>query len=94
MYSRGATIHLRYESQQQLNAKFIMNISVTADSSLLSPRGGVNTIHPHTAIHEQITMTKATKSVYDYKHTLNIGETIVDNNVHNATHVDLHKLQH
>ena len=27
-------------------------------------------------------------------HTSNIGETIVDNNVNNATHVDLHKLQH
>ena len=31
--------------------------------------------------------------MYDYKHTSNIGETIVDNNVNDATHVDLHKLQ-
>ena len=53
----ASTIHLRYESQQQLNAKFIVNISVTADSSLLSPTGGVNTIPPDTAIHEQMTMT-------------------------------------
>ena len=48
------TIHLRYESQQQLNAKFIVNISVTADSSLLSP---TNIIPPDTEIHEQMTMT-------------------------------------
>ena len=51
-----ATIHLRYESQQELNAKFIVNISVTADSSLLSPTEGVNTIPPDTEIHEQMTM--------------------------------------
>ena len=31
-----------------------MNISVTADSSLLSPTGSVNTIPPNTAIHEQM----------------------------------------
>ena len=54
---RWATIHLRYESKQQLNANFIVNISVTADSSLLSPTGGVNTIPPDTEIHEQMTMT-------------------------------------
>ena len=54
---RWATFHLRYESQQQLNAKFIVNISVTADSSLLSPTGGVNTIPLNTAIHEQMTTT-------------------------------------
>ena len=33
------------------------------------------------------------KSVYDYKHTLNNGETIVDNYVNDATHVDAHKMQ-
>ena len=49
-----ATIHLRYESQQELNAKFIVNISVTADSSLLSPTGGVKRIPPDTEIHEQM----------------------------------------
>ena len=52
MYSVGNYIHLRYESQQELNAKiFIVNLSVTADSSLLSPTGGVNTIPPDTEIH-------------------------------------------
>ena len=56
--TRWATIHLRFESQQQLNAKFIVNISVTADSSLLSPTGGVNRIPPDTAIHEQLATQK------------------------------------
>ena len=31
--------------------------------------------------------------MYDYKHTYNNGETIVDNNVNDATHEDLHKMQ-
>ena len=31
---------------------FIVNKSVTADGSLLSPTGGVNTIHPAPDIHE------------------------------------------
>ena len=53
----GSTIHLRHEYQQQLNAKFIVNISVTADSSPLSPTEGVNTIPADTEIHEQMTMT-------------------------------------
>ena len=33
------------------------------------------------------------KSVYDDKHTFNNGETIVDNYVNDATHVDAHKMQ-
>ena len=55
MYSvNHLSIHLRYESQQELNANFIVNLSVTADSSLLSPTGGVNRIPLDTAIHEQM----------------------------------------
>ena len=55
----------------------------------------VNTIPPDTEIHEQNDYDKwLRKSVYDDKHTSNIGETIVDNNMNDATHVDLHKLQH
>ena len=50
----ASTIHLRYESQQELNAKFIVIISVTADSSLLSPTGGLKRIPPDIAIHEQM----------------------------------------
>ena len=45
--------HLRYESQRELNAKFIVIIPVTADRRLLSPTGGEKRIPPDTAIHEQ-----------------------------------------
>ena len=38
-----------------------MNISVTADGSLLSPTGGVNTIHPTPEIHEHFMIQKATE---------------------------------
>ena len=48
------TIHLWHESEQEFDAKFIVIISVTADSSLLSPTGGVKRIPPDTAIHEQM----------------------------------------
>ena len=48
------TIHLWHESQQEFGAKFIVIISVTADSSLLSPTGGVKRIPHDTAIHEQM----------------------------------------
>ena len=48
---------MRWATVQQLNAKFIVNISVTADSSLPSPTGGVNTISPDTEIHEHMTIT-------------------------------------
>ena len=71
-----------------------MSKSVTADDSLLSPTGGVNTIHFEPEIHEQICDKWPRKSVYDFKHTSNIGETIVTNNVNDATHANLHKLQH
>ena len=52
-------IHLRKESQQAENSEFcIVNKSVTADGSLLSPTGGVNTIHPAPEIHEHFTIHK------------------------------------
>ena len=43
-----------------MQKKFIVNLSVTADSSLLSPTGGVNTIPPDTEIHEQMATEMAT----------------------------------
>ena len=71
-----------------------MNISVTADGSLLSPTEGVNSIPPEPEIHEQNIYDKwLRKSVYGFKHTSNIGETIVNNYVNDATHVDAHKMQ-
>ena len=38
---------------------FIVNISVTADGSLLSPTRGVNTIHPAPEIHEHFMIQKS-----------------------------------
>ena len=85
-----SSIHLWYESQQELNAKFIVNISVTADNSLLSPTGGVKTIPPDTAIHEQKWLRK---SVYNDKYTFNTFETTVDNHKSDATHMDMRNMQ-
>ena len=51
-------------------------------------------IPPDTAIHEQVATNKwLRKSVYNEKHTFNNGETIVDNNVNDATHVDMRNMQ-
>ena len=72
-----------------------MNISVTADGSLLSPTGGVNTIHPEPEIHEHIYMTKRLRNnVHDYKHILTYIETNVTNNVNDTTHTDELTVQH
>ena len=73
-----------------------MNISVTADGSLLSPTGGVNTIHPEPEIHEQIYIydKRLRNIVHDYKHILTDIERIVNNNVNNATHADELTMQH
>ena len=75
-----------------------MNISVTADGSLLSPTGDVNTIHPEPEIHEQIYIyiydKRLRNIVHDYKHILNDIERIVNNNVNNATHADELTMQH
>ena len=88
----ASTIHLRYESQQQLNGKICREyISVTADSSLLSPTGGVNTIPPDTEIHEQMTMTNGYEKVCTTTSTLPTSVRplwTVDNYVNDATHVD------
>ena len=72
-----------------------MNISVTADGSLLSPTEGVNTIHPEPEIHEQIYVTKRLRNiVHDYKHILTFIERIVNNCVNDATHADELTMQH
>ena len=91
----ASTIHLRYESQQELNAKIFVILSVTADSSLLLPTGGVNTIHPEPEIHEHIYVTKRLRNnVHDYRHILTYIETNVTNNVNTATHADELTVQH
>ena len=64
--------------------KFIVNISVTADSSLLSPTGGVNTIPPDTEIHYK-------NGYVNYNNYKNFIMTNEDNNhdtkytIHNDT---------
>ena len=51
--------HLRKESQHAENSEFfIVNKSVTADGSLLSPTGGVKGIHPAPHIHEHFMIHK------------------------------------
>ena len=74
---------MRYESQQELNAKFIVNISVTADSSLLSPTGGVKRISPDTENQDKNGYAK----LYDDN---NIFMTNVDNNDSDMTYTDKH----
>ena len=74
---------------------FIVNLSVTADGSLPSPTGGVNTIHPEPEIHEHIYVTKRLRNnVHDYMHILTYIETTVTNYVNNATHADELTVQH
>ena len=86
MYSQDVIDAVDFEAFSE-EGKFRLRVPDTAEL--------VNTIHLHTAIHEQINYDKwLRKSVYDYKHTLNIGETIVNTNVNDARHVDLHELQH
>ena len=70
MYSVGNYSFARNESQQELNSNFIVNISVTADSSVLSPTEGVNTIPPDTEIHEQMTTTNGYEKVCTTTSTL------------------------
>ena len=72
-----------------------MNISVTADGSLLSPTGGVNTIHPEPEIHEHIYMTKRLRNnVYNFMHIPNDAERNVTNNANGTTHTDEMTVQH
>ena len=52
-------IYLRKESQRAEEFRiFFGNKSVTADGSLLSPTGGVHTIHPAPEIHEHFMIHK------------------------------------
>ena len=72
-----------------------MNISVTADGSLLSPTGCVNTIHPEPEIHEHFYDTKRLRNiVYNFMHNLNNAERNVTNCANNMTHTDEMTAQH
>ena len=66
-----------------------MNISVTVDGSLLSPTGGVNTIHAEPETHEHIYVIKRLRNnVYNFMHIPNNAERNVTNCVNNTTHTD------
>ena len=68
----------------------IVNKSVTADGSLLSPTGGVNGIHPAPDIHEHIYDTKRLRNtVYIFMHNLNNPEHTVTNCVNITMHTDV-----
>ena len=57
-YEKWSTIYLRCSStyRDNLNLKFLVIIqSVTADSSLRSPTGGVEGLYPTPHIYEQMT---------------------------------------
>ena len=72
-----------------------MNKSVTADGSLLSPTGGVNTIHPAPDIHEYFTIqTGYGNIVYNFMHNLDNPETTVTNYVNTMTHTDVITTHH
>ena len=54
VYSVGNYLFAERVSARSEFKNFIVSISVTADGSLLSSTGGVNTIPPEPEIHEQI----------------------------------------
>ena len=72
-----------------------MNISVTADGSLLSPTGGVKTIYPAPEIHEHFMIHKRLRNiVHNLKHTFTYIETTVTNYVNAMTHTDVITAHH
>ena len=73
---------------------FIVKKSVTADGSLLSLTGGVNSIHPAPEIHEHFMIQKATEHVYIFMHNLDNPETTVTNYVNAMTRTDVITAHH
>ena len=84
-------IYLRQESQQAENSEFfIVNKSVTADGSLLSQTGGVNTIYPAPDIHEHFMVyNRLRNTAYIFMHNLNNPERTVTNCVNIKMHTDV-----
>ena len=86
----ASTIHLRYESQQELNAKFIVIISVTVNAVYCHRPGGVKRIPPDTAItrtngYVKVCITTSTPSTS--------LRPIVDNDKSDTTHNDMRNMQ-
>ena len=91
----NSSFAVRVSARIEFKKFFIVNISVTADGSLLSPTGGVNTIHPEPEIHEHIYVTKRLRNiVYNFMHNLNNPETTVTNYVNARTHTDVITAHH
>ena len=83
-------IYLRKESQRAEEFKiFIVNKSVTADSSLLSPTGGVKGMYLAPHIHEHFTIHKwLRQTAYILTHNLNMLEHIANNGMNTTMHTD------
>ena len=84
-------IYLRKESQRAEEFRiFIVNKSVTADGSLLSPTGGVNGIHPAPDIHEHFMIHNGYgKTAYIFTHNFNNLEHIATNCMNTTMHTDV-----
>ena len=68
---------------------FIVNKSVTADGSLLSPTGSVKGMYPAPHIHEHLRYTKwLRQTAYILTHNLNMLEHIANNGMNTTTHTD------
>ena len=84
-----------YSMHQLFICGMTLSKNWTAVSSLPSPTGGVNRIPPETEIHEQTTVTNGYEKVSTTRSTLpTTVRPLLDNYVNDATHVDLHKMQH
>ena len=89
-------IYLRKESQRAEEFRiFIVNKSVTADGSLLSPTGGVKGIYPAPDIHEHFTIhTWLRQTAYIFTHNFNNLEHIANNCMSDMTHTDVTTAHH
>ena len=89
-------IYLRKESQRAKEFRiFIVNKSVTADGSLLSPTGCVKGIYPAPDIHEHFTIHKwLRKTAYIFTHNMNNLEHIATNCMSAMTHTDVTTAHH
>ena len=89
-------IYLRDESQHAENFRiFIVNKSVTADGSLLSPTGGVKGIYLALDFHEHFTIHKwLRQTAYNFTHNFNNLEHIANNCMSVMTHTDVTTAHH
>ena len=68
---------------------FIVNISVTADGSLLSPTGGVKGMYPALHVHEHFTIHEWARQIaHIFTHNLNMLEHIANNGMNTTMHID------